>query len=523
MKGVVSAGDPQTAAAGAAMLKHGGNAVDAAVAAAFAACVCESVLVNICGGGIANVVDGDGNASVYDFFSDMPSGKLAPDADFREILVDFGSETQPFYIGRASVAVPSVVAGLCRMAQSRGALPLPVLLEPAIRLARSGAVLSPALEYILDILLPIFTDTPALAALYQTQGQTYRAGAQMVFHQLAATLEKLGEVGPELFYSGAVGTSIVADQQSYGGLVTAADLTNYLVRETGPIRIEYRNNEILLPPPASSGGVLIAFTLKLLTNFDISEIAHNSYKHVRLLAEAIRLTSIARRDWERGNGSAERRVSEFLSSAHLEKYTTELQAVLAGSTPRQAADFAPGPASTTHISVVDEYDTVVSLTFSAGENAGFVLGDTGVFLNNMLGEIDLHPDGFHHHPAGTRLQTMMSPVVVRQAGLPVLAIGSGGSNRLRSAILQVVSNSLDFGMPLQAAIDAPRVHFESDVLQLEGGIDPRVAARCEQADYRVNLWPERNMFFGGAHGVARQSSSLVAAGDARRGGAIAIA
>jgi gamma-glutamyltranspeptidase/glutathione hydrolase len=165
---------------------------------------------------------------------------------------------------------------------------------------------------------------------------------------------------------------------------------------------------------------------------------------------------------------------------------------------------------------------VVSVTTSTGENAGYVVGDTGVCLNNMLGEIDLHPQGFHRLPPGARLTTMMSPVVVLREGDPVLAVGSGGSNRLRSAIVQVISNVIDFGMPLGDAIDAPRVHFEAGTLQVEGGISDSVVRELQGAGYQVNHWPGRNMFFGGAHAVANQDGQLVAAGDKRRGGSVAV-
>jgi gamma-glutamyltranspeptidase/glutathione hydrolase len=146
----------------------------------------------------------------------------------------------------------------------------------------------------------------------------------------------------------------------------------------------------------------------------------------------------------------------------------------------------------------------------------------------MLGEIDLHPNGFHKLPSGQRLMTMMSPVLILRQDRPVLAVGSGGSNRLRSAIMQVISNFIDFQLPLNEAVDAPRIHFEDNVVQLEGGIVPEVADELEARGYTVNRWPERNMFFGGAHAVAREVSAnqangnWVSAGDRRRGGSVIV-
>jgi gamma-glutamyltranspeptidase/glutathione hydrolase len=209
----------------------------------------------------------------------------------------------------------------------------------------------------------------------------------------------------------------------------------------------------------------------------------------------------------------------------IRQYSGYLQDILAGAPPPSEPGLAKGPANTTHISVADDDGLVVSITTSAGESAGFVVGQTGIMLNNMLGEIDLHFNGFHQLPPGQRLTTMMSPAIILQEGQPVLVVGSGGSNRLRSAIVQTISNVLDFGLPLAEAVAAPRIHFEENMLQLEGGIGPDVAQSLAAGGYQVNRWPARNMFFGGAHAVARQpdnhSQPWVAVGDARRGGAIA--
>ncbi len=523
MKGAIAAGDPQTAAAGSAILKMGGNAVDAAVAAAFASFVAEPSIVNIGGGGVALVVDSHSDLQlVYDFFSTMPSGVLTPASDFHEVVIDFGAEQQPFHIGRASVAVPGVVAGLCAMAADHGTLPLATLLEPAIRLARDGALLSPAQAYVYNILQPIFQDTRGLADLYLPEGRPVEVGERLVFSNLADTLEQLGEEGPDLFYSGDVGNAIIVDQRANGGLLTAPDLAAYEVFHLSPLSIDYRGFTILLPPPSSSGGVLVAFALKLLATRPLDAMVHNSAAHLRLLSEIMRLTNVARRDWDAHRDLGEDRIAWFLSDAHVDLYRRRLDAILNGEAGPADPVFAPGPNDTTHISVVDQNGLLASVTTSAGENAGFVVGDTGVCLNNMLGEEDLHPHGFHQLPPGQRLSTMMTPVVVIHDNDPVLAIGSGGSNRIRSAILQVLSNFLDFDMSLSDAVNIDRIHFEADTLQVEGGVDATVVTELRGQGYHVNYWQGTNMFFGGAHAVALQGGQLTPAGDHRRGGSTEI-
>lgn len=523
-EGVIAAGDPQTAAAGAEVLRAGGNAADAAVAACFAAFAAEWPICNPGGGGVAVVNDGSG-ATAYDFWLRMPGlGESSPPRgpDFREVMVDFGPTQYPFHIGRASVAVPGVVAGLCAVAGEKGSMPLSDLLAPAIRLARRGAVLSDALAYVAHILTPIFTDTPGLAAMYSPGGKYPTAGDRVPLPELADTFEHLASEGRSLFYTGEIGRMIVGDQQANGGLVTAEDLFSYSVSRVPPISFRHGEHTILLPPPSSVGGALIAFTLKLLNRAGAGGFRHSSCGHVRLLAEACRLTNVARPAWERLKGMGEEGAERFLSDGHMEAYHRSLADILAGAAPPTEPPALEPPGGTTHISVMDEHGLGVSLTTSTGECAGFVLPGTGVTLNNCLGEKDLHPAGFHSLPPGESLPTMMSPSIVLKDGVPVMTVGSGGSSRIRSAMVQVISNVLDFGMPLDAAVTAPRVHFEDDVLQLEGGYLPETARELEKAGYTLNLWPGRNMYFGGAHAVAVQGGEMVAVGDARRGGAVEV-
>ena len=534
MHGVVAAGHPQTAQAGAEILYAGGNAVDAAVASAFASFVTESALVNIGGGGIAQVYNPNTErAVVYDFFADMPgltpneaAQKVQTDnLDFRKILVDFGAAVQPFYIGRGSVAVPGVVAGLCQMLQEAGSMPLTEVMAPAIRIAHEGVVVTHSQAYIVQLLTPILTDTPGIAAVYAPNGHMVHEGDILHFPDLADTLLQLSREGASLFYTGRIAHKILVDQQQHHGLLTATDLASYQVRSTNPIPIAYRGYTILLPPPSSGGGVLIAFALKLLNAVSLDGLPHNGFEHLRILTEVMRLTNIARAEWEKKIdrlGLSDELVNQLLSQAHINQFVRRLKATLQGGQPLTEPASRQGPSNTTHLSVADANGMLASITTSAGECSGFIVEETGLKLNNMLGEIDLHRNGFHQLPPGQRLMTMMTPALVLYQGQPILAIGSGGSNRIRSAILQVLCNFIDFNMDLTDAVDAPRLHFEDNEVQLEGGISAQTADRLETAGYAVNRWPDRNMFFGGAHAVAREHAHWAAAGDRRRGGSIVV-
>jgi len=521
MKGVIAGGDVQTVAAGKEILERGGNATDAAIAAVFASFIAESVMTNICGGGIAIVGDiSKDKAEVYDFFVDMPSGKPHAKMDFHEVQSDYGPAQDSLFIGRASAAVPGIVAGLSALAKDRGTMPLKTLLQPAIRMAREGVNLSPPQEYVLEFLTPIYEDTPEINEMYKKRdGSAWLAHEKNAFPKLAENLTQLADEGARAFSLGSIARAIVADQKSHGGLITAKDLASYQIRRLEPIRISYRDMELLFPAMPSTGGGLIAFTLKLLESVDLAQMEHLGVDHIRVLAEAMRLTNIARPVWDAEASSGQERVERFLNEKHISLYQSKLNEILRGANHPPEPLFPKTPDHTTHISVVDAAGNFVGVTTTAGESAGFVVDGTGICMNNMLGEADLHPQGFHKMPPGARLMTMMSPTVLLKDGAPAMVLGSGGSSRLRSAILQAVSNVIDFKMPLKKAVHLPRIHFGAGTLHLEGGIPEERAAALEALGYKVNRWQNLNMYFGGTHAVALEDGHWVAVGDSRRGGA----
>lgn len=521
MKGIIAGGDKQTIAAGEEILAQGGNAIDAAIAAVFASFVAESTMTSIGGGGIAIVGDIRTNkAQVYDFFVDMPSTPPYEGMDFHPVTSDYGPAQDQLYIGRASSAVPGIVQGLSQLAEEHGTLPLKSLLAPAIRMAKKGVALSPSQEYVLDFLQPIFNDSPEVKANFQKwDGTDWKAGEINAFPALANDLTQIAEYGAHAFTLGSVAQAIAADQAANGGLITLEDLASYKVNTLDPLRISYRDYELLFPAMPSTGGGLIAFALKLLESVDLGAMEHLGNDHIRALAEAMRLTNTARPIWDAVPSSEQERIERFLGEEHIRAYQEKLGQILAGAEPPSEPLFPKGPDHTTHISVVDAAGNFVGVTTTAGEFAGYLPAGTGIHMNNMLGEADLHPQGFHKLAAGKRLTTMMSPTVLLKDGAPQMVLGSGGSSRLRSAILQAVVNVIDFKLPLEEAVHRPRIHFGAGTLQLEGGIPDERAAALEQLGYTVNRWEGLNMYFGGTHVVALIDGEWVAVGDSRRGGA----
>jgi gamma-glutamyltranspeptidase / glutathione hydrolase len=278
------------------------------------------------------------------------------------------------------------------------------------------------------------------------------------------------------------------------------------------VRAAYRRTEFVSNPPPSSGGLLIAFALRILDRLGAAP-ARGSAEAIAWLTEAMRETARIRggsfvADLYRG-GAARR----ILADEHVGE-----AAQAASERARVPVHEATGVPSTTHISVVDAEGNAASLSASTGCGSGFFVPGTGIQLNNMLGEPDLNPPGRVARPGG-RLTSMMAPSFVLERGRPKLVVGSAGSVRLRAAILQIVVNVVDHGLSAEEAIGAPRVHLEGEALQLEGGTDATAAALLEELGYDVRRWAGRNLYFGGAAAVVGRNGELEAAGDPRRDGA----
>jgi len=516
MKGAVAAGHPLTAEAGARILAEGGNAVDACIAAAFVSWVAESPLTGPGGGGFMLVHGGhDGADRLLDFFVAVPGEGAPPGGRDEMVLVEVPFDertTQVFLIGQAAIAVPGMPAGLATAHRRFARLPWAELLAPAVELAREGVPLNSQQAFLHEILDAILRAEPEGRRIYGAD-RPLGEGERVVMDDLAGTLEWLAAEGADVFYGGELGRRMSAAVRERGGSLTDADLTAYRVIQRRPVRAAFRGTEFVSNPPPSSGGLLIAFALRVLDGLGPPSPA-GSPEGVALLAEAMREAARLRGPGFVGElyrGGAGRRL---LGDARVGEAVEAARAGLRHPVPEPA-----GVPSTTHISVVDAKGGAASLSASTGCGSGFIVPGTGVQMNNMLGEPDLNPPGRATRP-GARLTSMMAPSIVLERGRPRLVVGSAGSIRLRAAILQIVVNVVDHGLTAQDAIDAPRVHLEEDALQLEGGIDSATADRLEALGYPGARWSDRNLYFGGASAVAvREDGELEAAGDPRRGGA----
>lgn len=511
-RGAIAAGHPKTAEAGVEILRQGGNVFDAVVASALAACVAEPTLTSLGGGGFLLAHTADNRNTLFDFFAQTPRQSPTEPGDFFPVDVNFGNVAQEFHIGLGSIAVPGMAKGLLHVHQQLGRLPLKVVAAPAIHYARAGVVVNEFQSYCFKILTAILQQCPQLQPLCVPNGMPLAPGATFQLPALADALEYLVEEGIRGFYEGDIAQQLVKDCQAGGGYLTLEDLREYQVIERSPLSTSYRGNTLLTNPPPSSGGSLIAFSLALLEQVEMGAIAFGSATHVRLLTEVMSLTNQARTDGYDSHLYTPDVAQTFLATEHLQPYAN----TLLGAVNKWG--------STTHISAIDGEGNAASLTSSNGEGCGYSIPGTGIMLNNMLGEADLHPAGFHQWQPNVRISSMMAPTLVLRDRHPCLVLGSGGSNRIRTAILQVVSNLFDFGMSIEAAVASPRLHWENHVLSLEPGFElpPEGFLQDPERD-QLSPWEEQNMFFGGVHAVGLEADgTLTGSGDRRRNGVLAI-
>lgn len=470
----VAAGHPDTVAAAAEVLAAGGNAFDAVVAAGFAAAIAEPGLTSLGGGGFLLAHQASGEEHIVDFFVDTPGVDLPPtDAEphFRPITIRFTDAEQVFHAGYAAVAVPGCLDGYLHVHRSLGRLALASVVEPARRLASDGVIINEQQAEFIELLEGIFTLTAEGRSLFAPGDRLLRTGDRFVNQPLADLLTDLASGTIDGIASPAIAKPLADAMATQGGLVTPTDLAAYRVVERDPLVARLGDVRLATNPPPSFGGTLVVRALEMLEEL-------GAFTPGTLTDDEVSL-----------------RVVDALTTI------TEHHAG-----PRSAK-------GTTHVSIADAEGNVASMTTSNGSCSGVFIPGTGVQLNNIMGEEDLHPDGLHSSPPGLRVGSMMAPTLLDDPSGRCVALGSGGSERIRSAITQVITHVLR-GADLVDAVEAPRLHWDGTAVQVEPGIPARVLAELRRTR-TVNEWPRKSLYFGGAHAVTTEGA---AAGDPRRGG-----
>ncbi|MGB3211546.1 MAG: gamma-glutamyltransferase [Desulforhopalus sp.] len=500
-KSIVASGHQLVSEAAGGILDAGGNAFDAVVAAGFVSAVVEPALTSLGGGGfMVGHSEKTGQEMFFDFFVDTPGRGRENDhfdPDFFNITVNFGGSSQDFNVGFGSVAVPGTLKGLLHIHKRLGRMDLVDVIGPA-KEAALNHVISAHMAHFLKLLYPIMTLTERGRQIYEPGGLYLGAGDALKNHELADFLDQLSVEGAENFYFGDMAHQIDKEMKNGGGLLTAKDLAAYEVKEKRPLAIPYRDKMFLTASEPSMGGPLIGLYLTLLAGQSKKEYKWGCGEH---LLDTVGLMKEVERLRKAGVTSPET-LRQFIQN----------ETVIAESI-KNVRLFSRG---TTHVSVADNKGNCASMTCSNGEGAGYFAPGSGVMLNNMMGEDDLHPNGFHSSDPGERVFSMMSPSILLKKGQVQLVIGSGGSKRIRTAVSQVIHQVVDYNRPLQRAVDAPRMYLDEDCLQLEPGLTESAVIAVKKA-LPVNLWSQKDVYFGGVHAVV---PGVDGAGDPRRGGAV---
>ena len=508
-RGAISAGHRLTAEAGKLILEAGGNAFDAIIAAHYAACVAEPVFASLGGGGFLLAQTASQERTLVDFFVQTPQHKRPEsEIDFAPIIVDFGSTQQEFHIGLGSIATPGAIKGMFEVHRRFGSMPMTELVQPAIDIARSGVTVNAQQAYLFHIVSPILTATPEQAEIFSgsVDSKVLQKGECLYMSKFADTLEALAREGEGLFYRGEIAKKMIAQCEHGGGYLRRSDLESYDVICREPLSFNYRGHQLLTNPPPSSGGLLTAFALELWEQLETLQESFGSFEHLARLVEVMALTNHARVDACARSDSGELTEKALLNDEMLTRYRNEIQG--------RAQAFR----GTTHISVMDKNHNVATMTVSNGEGCGSLIPETGIILNNMLGEEDLNPGGFHLWNENQRMTSMMAPTIINRKDDSQIALGSGGSNRIRTAILQTVINQTDFKMSLEEAVNSPRIHFENEYLNVEAGFCPDHIASLFGRYPNHKEWESLNLFFGGVHAVMQDKGHFQGVGDLRRDG-----
>jgi gamma-glutamyltranspeptidase/glutathione hydrolase len=468
-KGMVVSSQHLATDAGAAILRQGGNAVDAAVAVGYALAVTHPCCGNLGGGGFMTIHLADGRDIFLNFREKAP---LAARADM--FLDTHGKVVASRSLdGYLAVGVPGTVMGLETARQKYGTLPRAALIAPAIKLAEEGFILTRGDVDVLADGTQQFRTQPNVAAIFLSHGEPLAPGDRLIQTDLAATLRAVSNGGPDAFYHGAIPAAVSAASRAHGGLLTSEDFAAYTATESAPITCQYRGYTVVSAPPPSSGGITLCEMLQVLQGYPLKNFGFHSSAAVHVMTEAMRFAYRDRNTYLGDPAFIDNPTARLLSAQHAEMIRAHIEpnrATPSASLPGLAT--ADEHATTTHYSVVDHVGNAVSVTYTINDSFGakVIAGNTGFFLNDEMDDFTAKPGvpnvfGLVQGKAnavapGKRPLSSMTPTLVFKDGKPVLVVGTPGGSRIITTVLEVIVNVIDHGMTLQEAIDAPRIHHQ---------------------------------------------------------------
>lgn len=501
--GMVASVDAMATQVGVEILRQGGNAVDAAVAVGFALAVTHPQAGNLGGGGFMLLRTASGRATAIDF------REMAPGHASRDMFLDKqgNADSKLSLTSHLASGTPGTVAGLALAAQKYGTLPLSTLLAPAIKLARDGIPVNDALAddlktYGKEVLI---THPNSKAIFYKPDGTPWQKGDRLVQKNLAHSLQLIARQGPDAFYKGEIADEIAGEMAQHGGLINKADLAAYRAVERKPISGTYRGYEVFSMPPPSSGGIHIVQILNILENFDLAKMGFGSADAMQVMAEAEKYAYADRSEYLGDPEFVKVPWQALTSKAYAKTLAQQIDVAKA----RPSSEIKPGKLEpyesnqTTHFSVVDKQGNAVAVTYTLNTyfGSGIVAGNSGILMNNEMDDFSAKPgtpnvyglvggEANAVQPAKRPLSSM-SPTIVAKGGKTWLVTGSPGGSRIITTVLQMVVNSIDFGMNVAEATNAPRFHHQwlPDQLRVEKGFSPDTLRLLETKGQHVKVLP----------------------------------
>ncbi|ECE6699104.1 gamma-glutamyltransferase [Salmonella enterica subsp. houtenae] len=499
-QGMVASVDAMATQVGVDILKQGGNAVDAAVAVGYALAVTHPQAGNLGGGGFMLLRTKDGATTAIDF------REMAPANATRDMFLDEqgNPDSKKSLTSALASGTPGTVAGLSLALEKYGSLPLNKVVRPAIKLAQEGFIVNDALADDLKTygseVLPHHENSKAI---FWKDGEPLKKGDKLVQQDLANSLTMIAENGPDAFYKGEIARQIAQQMQQNGGLITTDDLAAYQAVERTPVSGEYRGYQIFSMPPPSSGGIHIVQILNILENFDMKKYGFGSADAIQIMAEAEKYAYADRSEYLGDPDFVNVPWQALTSKAYAKSIAGQIDINKA----KPSSEIRPGKLApyesdqTTHFSVVDKDGNAVAVTYTLNTTfgTGIVAGNTGILLNNQMDDFSAKPGvpnvyglvGGEANAVGPKKRPLssMSPTIVVKDGKTWLVTGSPGGSRIITTVLQMVVNTIDFGMNVAEATNAPRFHHQwlPDELRVEKGFSPDTLKLLEQKGQKVAL------------------------------------
>ncbi|ASG86356.1 gamma-glutamyltransferase [Salmonella enterica subsp. salamae] len=499
-QGMVASVDAMATQVGVDILKQGGNAVDAAVAVGYALAVTHPQAGNLGGGGFMLLRTKDGATTTIDFREMAPAGAT------RDMFLDEqgNPDSKKSLTSPLASGTPGTVAGLSLALEKYGSLPLNSVVRPAIKLAQEGFIVNDALADDLKTygseVLPHHENSKAI---FWKDGEPLKKGDKLVQQDLANSLTMIAENGPDAFYKGEIARQIAQQMQQNGGLITTDDLAAYQAVERTPVSGEYRGYQIFSMPPPSSGGIHIVQILNILENFEMKKYGFGSADAIQIMAEAEKYAYADRSEYLGDPDFVNVPWQALTSKAYAKSIAGQIDINKA----KPSSEIRPGKLApyesdqTTHFSVVDKDGNAVAVTYTLNTTfgTGIVAGNTGILLNNQMDDFSAKPGvpnvyglvGGEANAVGPKKRPLssMSPTIVVKDGKTWLVTGSPGGSRIITTVLQMVVNTIDFGMNVAEATNAPRFHHQwlPDELRVEKGFSPDTLKLLEQKGQKIAL------------------------------------